>query len=128
MESLNMEVILPVSPKELFNAWLDSKKHSQFTGSGAEIDPQVGGSFTAWDGYISGKTLEVEPPRRILQAWRTTEFPEGSPDSQLELLFVSVPDGTRLVLNHSHIPDGQKDSYAEGWRDYYFKPMKEYFK
>jgi activator of HSP90 ATPase len=127
MESLSMNVVLPVSPKDLCKAWLNSAEHSGFTGAKAEINPHIGGVFTAWDGYISGKTLAIETPRRILQSWRTTEFPEGSPDSLLEILFEPEGQGTRMTLNHSKIPDGQKESYAQGWQDYYFTPMLEYF-
>jgi hypothetical protein len=28
--------------------------------------PRVGGKFTAWDGYIEGITLEMEPDKRIV--------------------------------------------------------------
>jgi uncharacterized protein YndB with AHSA1/START domain len=127
MEKLTAEVELPVSPEKLFHAWLDGAEHSGFTGAAAEIDAKVGGTFTAWDEYISGTTVELDPPRRILQHWRTTEFPADSPDSLLEILFVPVDGGTKLILNHTNIPDGQKDSYAQGWQDFYFTPMQEYF-
>jgi activator of HSP90 ATPase len=127
MESLKMSADLPVTPEKLCKAWLDSSEHGLFTGSSAEIDPKVGGKYTAWDGYISGKTLEIEPGKRILQSWRTTEFAEADPDSRLELLFAAIPEGTRLTLIHTNIPDGQKEMYREGWEEYYFKPMQEYF-
>jgi uncharacterized protein YndB with AHSA1/START domain len=127
-ESLNLSTIIPVPPQRVFHAWLDSKEHGGFTGGGeAIIDPHPGGSFTAWDGYINGKTLEIEPSKRILQSWRTTEFSENDPDSQLELLFKPVQEGTQLTLIHTNIPDGQAESYKQGWLDYYFKPMQEYF-
>ena len=75
-ESFEIFIFFPgITAQQIYNAWLDSEAHSAFTGSPAQIDPQVGGQFTAWDGYIQGQTLETEPFRRILQAWRTTEFP-----------------------------------------------------
>jgi activator of HSP90 ATPase len=128
MEKLTAEIELPVTPEILYHDWLDSNSHSQFTGAAAQIAPEVGGAFTAWDGYISGTTIELESPRRILQQWRTTEFPSDSPDSILEILFIPTDLGTRLILNHSNIPDGQGDSYFTGWQDYYFEPMLEYYK
>ena len=67
------------------------------------------------------------PPNRIVQAWRTTEFPAGSPDSRLELLFDVAKSGTRLTLIQTDLPPGQADQYKVGWRDYYFAPMREYF-
>jgi activator of HSP90 ATPase len=126
-ESFSVSTVLPASPQELYGAWLGSSAHAEFTHSPAEIDAQVGGKFTAWDGYISGTTLELEPPRRILQAWRTTEFPVGSPDSLIEVLFEESGDGTRLIINHTNIPDGQAEEYRLGWEDFYFTPMLEYF-
>ncbi len=68
-ESLKITVDLPVSPERVFRAWFDSYEHSQFTGSPAKIDPRVGGKFTAWDGYIQGKTLVKTPYNHIVQNW-----------------------------------------------------------
>lgn len=126
-EQLELSIVLPAEPQQIYAAWLDSEAHTAFTGSPARIDPNVGGAFTAWDGYIEGRTLALEPFRRILQAWRTSEFPEGAPDSMLEVLLEAVPGGTRLTLRHTEIPDGQAAQYEEGWRDFYFAPMGEYF-
>ena len=76
VDSLHLTTILPANPERVFLAWLDSAEHAAFTGSLAQIEPFVGGRFTAWDGYIQGATLELSPHTRILQSWRTTEFPE----------------------------------------------------
>jgi activator of HSP90 ATPase len=127
-EKLEMSVVLPASARRLFESWINSQDHSAFTGSPAEIDPQVGGKFRAWDGYISGQTVVLEPNRRIVQTWRTSEFPEQAPDSTLEILLDEEEDGTRLTLLHTNIPEGQAEQYEQGWRDYYFTPMLEYFK
>jgi uncharacterized protein YndB with AHSA1/START domain len=126
-EKLKLSVVLPIKPEKLFHAWLDSKIHAEFTGDAADIDPKVGGKFSAWDGYIMGKNLELEPPRRILQSWRTTEFPEASPDSLLEILIEPEGGGSKLTLIHTEIPEKQAEEYKQGWKDYYFAPMKAYF-
>ena len=120
--------IFPALPQVVFDAWMSSEKHGAMTGAKAKVEARVGGAFTAWDGYLWGKTLEMERPRRIVQSWRTSEFPEDSPDSRLEILFEKVNGGTKLTLKHSNIPAEQVESYRQGWDDSYFKPMKEYFK
>ena len=127
-ESLKLSVVIPAKPKEIFRAWLDSKKHSEMTGSEARVEPRVKGVFTAWDGYIEGKTIELEPDRRIVQRWRTTDFPAGSPDSVVEIVLKGVEKGTKVSLIHTEIPDGQSDEYKIGWKEFYFDPMKHYFK
>jgi activator of HSP90 ATPase len=122
-----MSIVLKAEPEKIFRAWLSTDGHAAMTGSPARVEPRVGGTFTAWDGYISGKTLELKPYTRILQAWRTTEFPDGSPDSRVEVLLEAVAGGTKLTLIHSNIPAGQTDSYKKGWDEFYFEPMKKYF-
>lgn len=118
--------VFPDTPEALYNAWLDSKLHSDMTGGKAEISDQVGAAFTTWDGYISGKNLELQRPIRILQSWRTTEFAESDPDSILEITFIAENGRTRLTVRHSDLPDHGMQ-YQQGWVDAYFTPMKEYF-
>jgi activator of HSP90 ATPase len=126
-DSLELSVNLDVSAEKLYNDWLDSNAHSQFTGSPALIDPSLNGKFTTWEGYISGSNKTLEPFHRIMQAWRTTEFSENDEDSILEILFDSPGNKTRMILKHSNIPEGQGEDYKQGWKEFYFKPMKKYY-
>lgn len=119
---------MPATMEQVFKAWLSSEGHTLMTGSKAEVNPIVGGEFKAWDGYIWGETLEMDPSQRIVQTWRTTEFPESSPDSKIEIVLEEAESGTKITLSHTQIPKGQADSYKQGWEDHYFTPMREYFK
>ena len=112
-DRLRISAVIPASPENIYRAWLDGKEHGAFTGSRATIDPN--GRFTAWDGYILGTTLDRHPGRRILQTWRTTDFPKGTTDSRLEIQFERVVDGTRITLIHTDIPEGQGEKYKTGW-------------
>jgi activator of HSP90 ATPase len=127
-EKIEVSAFLPgVTAEQVYRAWLDGESHAAMTGSAAQVDPQVGGRFSAWDGYITGENLAFEPFHRIVQSWRTTEFPAGSPDSHLEILLEEAGGGTTVRLVHTAIPDGQAGDYRQGWQDYYFQPMQEYF-
>ncbi|MBC7775222.1 MAG: SRPBCC domain-containing protein [Phycisphaerae bacterium] len=126
--SFTISDTFPTTPDVLYAAWLDSEVHAAMTEGGeAVIDAALGTYFSAWDGYISGKNLELEPERRIVQSWRTSDFQENDADSKVEILLTPVPKGTKLTLIHTEIPAGQPD-YEEGWEDFYFKPMHSYFK
>lgn len=127
MESIEVSGVVPVSPSDLFEAWLNGEAHADMTGAEASSDPRVGGRFTAWGGYIEGTTLELEPPRRIVQAWRTSAFPADAPDSRLEMRFEAAEGGTRLTFVHTHIPDGQGADYQQGWVDHYLTPMSRFY-
>jgi uncharacterized protein YndB with AHSA1/START domain len=124
---IKISVILPAKPERVYKAWLNSKEHTEMTGSKATASAQAGKKFTAWDNYIQGKNIKLEPYKRIVQSWRTTEFPADVPDSKLELILEKAGKGTKLTLIHSVIPEGQDASYKKGWKDFYFAPMKKYF-
>ena len=128
LESIQVSAVMPTVRERVYQAWLSSREHTAFTGSKASIDPKAGGEFTAGDGYIRGKTLELEPHQRIIQSWRSSDFSPGDADSLLEVVFEEVGGGTRLTLIHSNIPEGQGQMYEQGWKEYYLEPMKRYFK
>jgi activator of HSP90 ATPase len=118
--------IMPASQAEVYRAWLSSEEHAQMTGSPAQVSAEVGGEFEAWDGYIHGRNLELDPPRRILQRWRTVEFADTDEDSLLEISIEEQQGGSKVTIRHTGLPeDGMQ--YREGWRDSYFTPMKKYF-
>jgi len=126
-ESIQVSGVIHASPDRIYQAWLDSNEHSGMTGGRATVDPMVGGQFTCWDGTIRGTTVELEPGRRIVQRWRSNDFPADSPDSRLEVLLEPTESGTRVTLLHSDIPEGQGTRLEEGWQRYYLDPMSNYF-
>jgi uncharacterized protein YndB with AHSA1/START domain len=126
-EAIRLSAFFPVSPERLYRAWLDGLEHSKMTGGVATVDQRVGGRHTAWDGYIEGEILELDPTRRFVQTWRSTDFPADSAPSRLEVELVPEGVGTRVELLHSEIPEGQGTMYRSGWYDNYFTPMRSYF-
>lgn len=124
-ENITVSRVIPARPERIFTAWLDPDEHGKMIGSLATSEDD--GRFTAWDGYIEGRTLEEVPPAKIVQAWRTSEFPEDAPDSILTIYFEPAPGGTKVTIQHTNIPDGQGASYESGWTEHYFEPMTRYF-
>lgn len=122
-----LTTIIPASPQEIYDAWLDKLGHSEMTGSEAITSEELGAEISAWDGYISGRNLELVPGERIVQSWRTTEFADEHADSIISLVLEEVDGGTRLTLVHTNVPDEQTSYEQGGWQQYYFEPMQEYF-
>ena len=127
MESIKIDVVIPGDIENVFKFWTDSKLHSSITGSVSKINGKPGSKFTCWDGYISGSFVEIDYPGKIIQNWRTVEFPEDAPDSILTLNFEKQDKRTKITLIQTRIPDGQAEDYKQGWVDHYFDLMKKYF-
>jgi len=126
--TIKQKVTIPAAPEQVYDVFMDAKKHSEVTGSKATGKPVVGGKFTAWDGYISGRNLELEKGKRIVQEWVTTEWPQDYPPSKLELTLNAVDGNTELVMVQSSVPAEQAEELLEGWTEFYWEPMKSYFK
>ena len=122
----NVSDLIPATPKEVYAAWLDSEKHTNMTGGKADVTDVIGATFLAWDGYIEGINLELDPGKRILQHWRTSEFEDADEDSLLEVLFKVESGHTRITIRHSNLPEHGMQ-YKQGWVDSYFTPMQVYF-
>ena len=124
-----LPAVLPATPRRVYQAWLDGELHGAMTGGAATVEAaRVGGAFTAWDGYIEGTILALEPGRRIVQSWRSSDFPEGTPASRLEVALTRAEGGTRVTIRHSEIPAGQGGSYLDGWSEHYLAPMLRFFR
>ena len=130
-KTIKQEVIFNVSPHEVYEALMDSKKHSEFTGDKAEISREVNGEFTAFNGWIKGKNLELVKDKKIVQEWAGTDeentWPEGH-FSKVTFLLTQVKEGTLLEFTHENIPDGWHDELVKGWEEHYWSKMKEFFK
>jgi uncharacterized protein YndB with AHSA1/START domain len=125
--TIKQTTLIDASPLEVYEAYVNPKKHAAFTGQGATGTPRVGSKFTAGDGYITGKYLKLEKGKRIVHEWTTTEWPAGYPPSLLELTFQEKGKKTELTMVHSRVPAEQVDYYAQGWKDFYWEPLKKYF-
>lgn len=130
--TIKQEFILECEPDVVFKSWLDSKLHGEMLASPGEatIEAKVGGTFSIWDGAITGTTLEIdEAKRHILQNWRY-DYDDWSTDapSKLSITFTPHGDGQTLVqILHTELPENHVKELTEGWNQYYWAPMKEYF-
>lgn len=127
-DSIKISTTFKISAEELFSAWLDTHKHSAMTGSLAKMSKKIGNKFEAWDGYITGENIDIEQNKRVVQSWRTSDFPPGNKNSRLEILFEEGKGKTKITLIHTDIPKGQGKNYKKGWKDFYFTPMKAFFR
>lgn len=110
------------TPQQVYDMLMDSKQHAAFSDSAARISQKVGGTFSAYDGYAEGKNLELQPGKRIVQAWRGSDWPKGV-FSTATFTFSKVPQGTKLTFLQTGVPEKYFADVKRGWIDYYWKPM-----
>jgi activator of HSP90 ATPase len=125
-KTIEQSVTFNASPHEVYEALMDSEKHSQFTGAKAVISREVGGSFTAYDGALSGTILELVPDTKIVENWLGSD--EGwVPDHYSTATFSleAVDGGTRLTFVQTGVPEQSFEQISSGWQTYYWPKMKQ---
>jgi activator of HSP90 ATPase len=125
-KTLRQTVNFSASPREVYEIFIDSKKHQSLSGEKATISRKLGGRFTAWNGHITGYNLALRPGRKIVQAWRATGW---WPDHHSVVIFdiQKTKRGSRLEFTQIGIPPHRYSGHYRGWIETYWTPMKEIF-
>jgi uncharacterized protein YndB with AHSA1/START domain len=89
------------------------------------VDATPGGAFMLFGGYVSGRTLELVPNRRLVQAWRSGGWPPGA-YSIVTFTLAAHGSGTTLSLDHAGFPNGDGADLAQGWHLNYWEPLAKY--
>jgi activator of HSP90 ATPase len=133
-ESIHQEPILKASRKRIYEALTDAKQFDkviQLSGvmqsmhlpdKPAEISREVGGAFTLFGGYITGRHVELVPSERIVQAWRTGGWPPGI-YSIAKFELAEQGSGTKIAFDHTGFPKGEAEVLASGWKAHYWEPL-----
>jgi activator of HSP90 ATPase len=129
-DAIHKEVDFKASPQQVYKALLDSKQFTAFSGAAAEIQGEAGGAFSCFDGFISGRNIELAPNRRIVQAWRVKVWPEGF-YSIVTFELQTQGSGSRLTMEHKGFPDEMRahlngEAPDGGWNRQYLDPLKKY--
>ena len=129
-DAIHQEIEFRTNPQRLYEALLDAKQFSAFSGAPAEIDANEGVAFSCFGGIITGRNVELIPNKRIVQAWRVKFWPEGVYSIVL-LELRSSGAGTRLIMTHDGFPGAVRAHLNGempdcGWHRQYWEPLQNY--
>lgn len=113
------------TPHDIYELLMDSKKHTAFSGGAARIGTKIGGVFSAYDGYITGKNLELVKDKKIVQQWHASDWPDDAL-SIATFVLTKTKTGTKLTFTQTDVPQEFYADIKQGWVDFYWVPMKEY--
>ncbi|MCI4372284.1 MAG: SRPBCC domain-containing protein [Thermoplasmata archaeon] len=125
VKNLRQSVTIRSSPHHVYTTLVDAKEHAKFSGAAARLVAKPGGRFSHYDGSLEGFVVHLEKDRRIVLAWRSSGWPAGH-YSIAQFVLTKVAGGTRLEFSQFGIPASDFASISDGWRQYYWAPLKEY--
>ena len=124
MKDFKKYYIIPAEPEEIYLALTTDITIRLWTGDLVEINPVVGGEFSMWDGAITGKFIELDPNKKIVQQWY---FGELDSESIVTIKLHNHKKGTSIEINHTNIPEEDYADIVNGWDDTYMSSLLDFY-
>jgi len=124
--TIRQQITFDCSAKQLFSILTEANKFSQITASEAVFDLRVGGEFSAFNGMISGRFIELEHDKRLSQRWRAANWQDGVYSLISFNLQASTEHKTTLSFEQTEYPVEFERHLAQGWQERYWQPIKKY--
>jgi len=109
---------IEAEPAVVFEYLTTESGMTAWMGEYADLDARPGGGFAVdIAGFpIRGEYLLVEPPHRVVVSWGVAGSDDLPPrTSTVGFTLTATPDGTRVDLLHSGLPDTELEGHADGW-------------
>ena len=68
--SIQQQTMIPASPAKVYAVLADAAALSALSGMPGVPGRSAGEEFSAFDGHVTGRQIELVPGERIVQAWR----------------------------------------------------------
>jgi uncharacterized protein YndB with AHSA1/START domain len=124
MKDFKKYYTISAPPEDVYRALTNPVTIQLWTGEPAEMSTVPGSEFSLWDGSISGKNIEFEEGKRIVQQWY---FGDQVQESLVTILLHAQKTGTSVELNHTNIPDEDYPDIVSGWNNSYFGALREFY-
>jgi len=124
MKELRRYFRIKGTPEEVYAALVNPFSITLWTGEDAVMKEEQGSEFSLFGGDISGRNLEFVKDHKIVQEWYF-----GEQEEQSVVTITLRPDRhyTKIEMHHTNIPEEAYEDMVQGWEEYYFGGLKEFF-
>lgn len=137
-EAIHQEPVFKASKKRVYEALTDARQFDKVVQmsaamqsgmvpakSPAEISREVGGAFSLFGGYVTGRQIELVPNERIVEVWRAGSWGPGD-YSIARFALAEEGSGTKIIFDHTGFPGSQAQHLADGWKMNYWEPLAKF--
>ena len=123
MKDFKKYITIDAEPEDVYACLTNPFTIELWSDMKAQVEAVPGTEFEMFDGSISGRMLELETNKKVVQQWYFGEQEEPS-----IVTFKIHPDKGKvsLELRHTNIPDEAYEDIIEGWEEYYLGRIKEF--
>lgn len=125
MKTIRQHYFINATPEEVFSAITNPFTIELWSGFSAKMEAKEGTEFSIFDGDIAGRNIKILPNEQLVQEWY---FGESSEQSIVTINLKSHKLGTKVNLEHTNVPDEEEEDFTEGWNEYYWGAIQDFFK
>ena len=126
LKCLNFDEEFKCCASDFYNSLTKEELVSRFTQDKAIVCSKVGGQFSLFGGNVEGEFIELTKDKLIKQTWRFKNWPK-SHYSTVTFKIESKDDCVLVKLSQIDIPDYEYEKVKEGWKRFYFEPLRRVF-
>jgi len=120
--------VMYANQEDTFEAFTDPGIIDLWGGGLSVVSSEIGGPFEMFDGWVKGEITHYVLDKELGFTWKPAEWDKQSKFSKVHLRFMMHPAGTDIVIEHTNFPSQEEcDKTANGWIDFVFDPMNDYF-
>ena len=129
--SIQQQATIPATPAQVYAILADAEALSALSGMGGQAGRSAGEEFSAFDGHVTGRQIDLVPDQCVVQAWR---FPGRY--TIVRFTLAAEDGGTRLVIDQDGEPEGTDalgchqtwhDHLDANWPTFYLTPLTKHF-
>jgi activator of HSP90 ATPase len=124
MKTFKKSFKINAEPSDIYSAITNPFTIELWTGYPAIMSEVPGSEFSLWDGDITGTNLEFIRDKKVVQEWY---FGDQSEKSTVSITIHPDKGNSVVTVEHINIPDEDFADIAEGWREYYFGAIINFF-
>ena len=125
MKTIRQKHHILATVEEVYRALTNPFTIELWSGFPAEMSAKKGSEFSLFEGDIVGRNIEFRENELIRQQW----YFEGATDeSFVTIRLIQEKRNTVVEIIHTHVPDEVYDEMVYGWKNNYFRSLKQFFK
>ena len=124
MKTFKKYIYLPAPPEEVYLALTKAQSIQLWTGAEVEFSEEPDTEFSFWEGDISGKNIEFDYAKKIVQQWY---FGEENEPSIVTIKLHEDKKGTSLEFVQTNIPDEDYEDFTSGLNEHYLGGLTDFF-
>jgi activator of HSP90 ATPase len=125
MPQYTVRTTLDASPIEVFRVLTDARRLRAWSGQSGRVPKQIGGTFSWFDGWASGRVLAYEEGKSLSLTWSISDWPAGTQASIVRIALSGAAKRTTVRINHTGLPSAKESaSHKKGWEEYVFGPIR----